>query len=210
MEADPQATAGTARSAAAAKDSPFQEEHYLIMQQATARHKVIKRMAWISLLSAASILVMAALSLPLLVFDFGGWSLLVVVTLWTVGLVEYRGHKRLRLADPTSSCRMLGFNQLAFLTVIIIYCLGQLLSPPQLSQNSEEMKQLMALDRGMAMQMSHLTTTLTYSVYSAVIVLSIVFQGGLALYYFNRRKTIEAYVRDTPDWARRMITETGA
>ena len=38
------------------------------------------------------------------------------------------------------------------------------------------------------------------AVYGSVIVLSIVFQGWNAFYYFSRRKHVEKYVRETPDW----------
>jgi hypothetical protein len=37
-------------------------------------------------------------------------------------------------------------------------------------------------------------------VYGTVIVLSIIFQGLTACYYFTRRKYVEAYVRETPQW----------
>jgi hypothetical protein len=36
--------------------------------------------------------------------------------------------------------------------------------------------------------------------YGSVIALSALFQGANALYYFSRRKYVEAYVRDTPVW----------
>ena len=38
------------------------------------------------------------------------------------------------------------------------------------------------------------------AVYGTVIVLSVVFQGLNALYYFTRRKHVEAYLQDTPKW----------
>ena len=38
------------------------------------------------------------------------------------------------------------------------------------------------------------------AVYGTVIVLSGVFQGLNAAYYFTRRKHVKAYVQDTPNW----------
>jgi hypothetical protein len=38
--------------------------------------------------------------------------------------------------------------------------------------------------------------------YGGVIALSALFQGGTALYYFSRRRLIEDYVAETPEWVR--------
>jgi membrane protein insertase Oxa1/YidC/SpoIIIJ len=204
MEAEPKAAAGAAPGAAAsAKDSSFQEEHYLVMQ-ATVRHKKIKKTARTALYSAATILPMAVLSLPLLVWFHDPWSLLIVATLWVVGIVEYRGHKRLQQDDP-AACRMLGFNQLALLAVLVTYFLTRMILPP-----SEDMKRYLASSGAGSAEIAHMLAALNYIMYTVLIVVVVAFQGGLALYYFSRRKFIEAYIHDTPEWIRRMITETGA
>ncbi|MDB5304146.1 MAG: hypothetical protein JWM97_1695, partial [Phycisphaerales bacterium] len=44
-----------------------------------------------------------------------------------------------------------------------------------------------------------------YGFYALLIVLSILFQGGLALYYFTRRKHIAAFKLATPQWAQRVF-----
>lgn len=38
------------------------------------------------------------------------------------------------------------------------------------------------------------------AVYGMVIVLSVLFQGLNAFYYFSRRKHVEAYLQQTPEW----------
>jgi hypothetical protein len=38
--------------------------------------------------------------------------------------------------------------------------------------------------------------------YGTVIALSLVFQGGNAIYYFTRRKCVVAYLQQTPQWVR--------
>jgi len=58
-------------------------------------------------------------------------------------------------------------------------------------------------------QIDYLYRFLIVAVYGTVIVLSVVFQGLNALYYFTRGKHIEAYVRETPGWVldlQRMTT----
>ncbi len=36
--------------------------------------------------------------------------------------------------------------------------------------------------------------------YGTIIALTVVVQGLNAFYYFSRRKYVDAYLRDTPDW----------
>ena len=38
--------------------------------------------------------------------------------------------------------------------------------------------------------------------YGGVIALSALFQGGTALYYFSRRRLVEEYIAETPEWVR--------
>ena len=46
------------------------------------------------------------------------------------------------------------------------------------------------------------------ALYGSVIALSVIFQGGNALYYFTRRKHVEAYVAETPAWIRDLQSGT--
>jgi hypothetical protein len=44
--------------------------------------------------------------------------------------------------------------------------------------------------------------TASLAMYGGVIVLSILFQGGNALYYFTRRRHVEEFIAETPQWVR--------
>ena len=58
-------------------------------------------------------------------------------------------------------------------------------------------------------EFDYLYKVLVVAVYGTVIVLSAIFQGLNAFYYFTRRKHVEAYVQETPDWVldlQRMTT----
>ena len=46
----------------------------------------------------------------------------------------------------------------------------------------------------------HLYKVLVVTLYGTVIVLSVLFQGLNSLYYFTRRKHIDAYLQETPPW----------
>jgi hypothetical protein len=44
--------------------------------------------------------------------------------------------------------------------------------------------------------------TATLAMYGGAIVLSMLFQGGNALYYFTRRRHVEDFIAETPQWVR--------
>ena len=53
--------------------------------------------------------------------------------------------------------------------------------------------------------------TITIAIYGGLIAATLIFQGINALYYFTRRKHVEAYVSETPEWVvdlqRRDVTQ---
>jgi hypothetical protein len=59
-------------------------------------------------------------------------------------------------------------------------------------------------------RLDQLAPLLVYGFYGLVILLSAGCQGGMALYYFSRRKHIETFNAQTPEWVRRIFVETGA
>ena len=50
--------------------------------------------------------------------------------------------------------------------------------------------------------------TIVVVLYGGVIALSVLFQGGNALYYFTRRRHVEDFVADTPEWVRDVLRST--
>jgi hypothetical protein len=60
---------------------------------------------------------------------------------------------------------------------------------------------------GLSNQMNTLMPLATYGFYTAVIVLSVLFQGGLALYYFSKRRHLETLAEETPAWVQRVFRE---
>ena len=81
-----------------------------------------------------------------------------------------------------------------------------LLSPDTRSQLAGMPDVAQALDSQMA-PYARLAPLMIYGFYGLVIVASILSQGGLALYYFTRRRRLEAFTRETPEWVRRLFIE---
>ena len=180
--------------------SPLTEADFLAVRVAEQQHRAIKRAARIAAFSAVSTLGFAAIGVLITIFDFSLWSLIITVGLAVIGSVEFRGHQRLLRAEP-AACRTLALNQLAFLALITVYCVAQMLTFSASADLPTEYRQL--LDA----QMMQNLPKLVCGFYALVIVGSLAFQGGLALYYHTRRRRVEAFVRETPDWVRRQLLE---
>ena len=157
-------------------------------------------------------LVLGILAVPFVVLAFSWSALMITVGLLVVGMVERWGASLMLRAEPAAP-RILARNQLAFIGVITIYCLWQMLAfSPEASISPEVREQLDLLPsmRTLVADIDRLTPRLTYGIYSLIILVSLFFQGRLALYYHTRRKDLATYHQNTPNWVKRMIDETQA
>jgi hypothetical protein len=205
-----------APAGAGAGASPLTEAQSVEVREAIGRRKAIKRAARTALGSSITTLGIGILSLPFVLFWPSASAIFVVAGILVVGAVEFVGHQRISRADP-SAPRLLALNQLAFLGVITVYCIIQMIaaSPEALKAEaiSPEFRSQMSQMPGMLNDTDALIgqwgPLLMRGFYLLIIVLSIGFQGGLALYYHTRRKYVDAYNRQ-PEWVRRLLAETGA
>ena len=162
--------------------------------------KKIQSAAKVASFNGWSFGVAAVLSAP---FSLGSAAgLLLTLGLAVVSFNEFRGRRRLLQFDPTAAT-MLGWNQLFLLAMIVGYCIWMLYTglasgnsfAAQLEAQPELRQALGSLD-----DVEGLYKEVVVAVYGSVIVASILFQGLNALYYFTRRRHLEAYVGQTPEW----------
>jgi hypothetical protein len=183
-------------------DGPLTTEHYQELAHADERAKSIRKAVRVANFNGWTTAIIAALSAPFALFDTT--NLLVTIVLSVVAFNEFRGRDRLNKFDP-SATTLLGWNQLGFLLLITIYCGWMIFTGLQEADSvtkeltsSPELGELL----GSSGQFGNLYELLVYAVYGSVAVLSAIFQGLTALYYFSRRKYVEAYVQSTPQWIR--------
>jgi hypothetical protein len=194
---------------------PLREGDFRQIAAAMAGFKAIRSAARTAWLSAATTLTIGVFS-ALFVLVWPSWEgALVAAGLCAIGAVEYWGHCRMRRAE-VAAAGILAKNQLAFLGLIVLYCLVQMamfstqkikddaLSPEVRAQ----MAALPSMARSIDGQIDRYAPLVTYGFYGLVIVLSVLFQGGLALYYFSRKKRLVEFHSQTPDWVRRVVVET--
>lgn len=193
-------------------DGPLDQTQARALAAAAARTKPIRTAARVASFNGWTMTLMAVLSAPFALFDPTGF--VVFAGLAIVAFNEFRGRKRLLAFDPGATT-MLGWNQLGLLMVVTAYCLWALYSN-LLGSNTLEAQLKASPELGTAFGslgdvegFDGLYRQLVVALYGSVIVLSAIFQGGNAIYYFTRRKIVEDYVRETPQWVRDIQRAAG-
>jgi hypothetical protein len=189
-------------------NDPLTSAHRRELALARDRSKSIRRVARVASFNGWASAVMAALSAPFALFSLSGLAITVGMSL--VAYNEFRGRKRVLGFDP-SGATLLGWNQLGLLAIIVVYCAWSLYAnlngPSALAADAESYAALQSA-LGSLDSVESLYREVVILVYGAVIALSVVFQGGNALYYFSRRRHIAAFVEETPAWVRELQSGT--
>jgi hypothetical protein len=185
-------------------DSPLSVAHRRDLAAARDRAKSIRKAARVAAFNGWTTGAAAAFSAMFLLFDRSGVAIAITLALSIVTYNEFRGRKRLLNFDP-SAATLLGWNQLGLLAMIVTYCAWMLSSSSadaanalsaQFNSNTE--RELLS----MAGDVEGLYKTVTLALYGGAIALSVLFQGGNALYYFTRRRHVEDFIAETPQWVR--------
>lgn len=165
---------------------------------ARLRARKVVRAANTAAFSGWTCAVFAVITLLLGIFSLP--SFLLGLGLGAAALIELRCGKSLRRFDVRAP-RTLALNQIALWFVLTAYsgwCIFTAITAPgmyddYIRQGPEMAATLEPLGR--------LHTAVTVGFYCAVILISLVAQGCMALYYITRRRHVEAYLRSTPQWA---------
>jgi membrane protease YdiL (CAAX protease family) len=118
-----------------------------------------------------------------------GMALVVGAGLAIVAWNELRGRKLLLRSDPRGP-RLLGWNQLGLMGLLVAYCLWSIYAG--LTGTNPELDALIKELEPMTGSIDDLQRTLTLVIYGGVIIGTIIFQGLNSLYYFTRTKHLQA------------------
>ena len=179
---------------------PLAAEHHRELAVANERSKKIRKAAGVAAFNGWVTGIFAVTSAPFAPFSIAGF--LVTVGLGIVAYNEFQGRKRLLRFDD-SAATLLGWNQVGFLAMIIVYCLWMMFAgltsegpfAAEIAAKPELAEVLDSVDG-----LDQIYRLIILAVYGSVIGLSVIFQGWNAYYYFSRRKHVEAYIRETPAW----------
>ena len=196
---------------------PLSEKDFILVRQAAHRRAGIARCAGRAKVSANITLAIGILAL-VLVPVWPSWDgAMIAVGLCVVGFVERFGAGRMRQADP-GAARLLGTNQLALLGLIVLYCLIQMITFSSERAKAEvispetrsQLSGMPEITRSLDATIERWAPPATYGFYGLVIVLSAIVQGGMAAYYFARKRQLAEFHNQTPPWICRLFVETGA
>ena len=190
-------TAGIHRGVDTPAASPLTPEHHAQIAHAQQQRKKINRALKIAAFNAWSFAIFAGfsffvalitLSLPLAALALAGLA-------WN----EFRGRRQLRQLDPRGP-KTLGSNQLICCALIALYCGLQIFSaltgPSRYAQAIEQTPELAPTLE----PMQDLLQTATVAGYGLFFIIGVAAQGATACYYFSRKRGLEDYLQQTPDW----------
>jgi hypothetical protein len=188
-------------------DGPLSDADFERLRQAAASRRPVRAAARVATGSAATILVVAVLSLPFALLSPGLTEVLVTLALSVITWMEYAGAAKMRRGEPAAAS-VLGWNQVVFIGLIALYCISRMLDAGSVEgQLSPAVREQLSQAPDLARELGSLIPTLTYAVYGVVILLSVMIQGSLAWYYFSRRRHLESLHSSTPAWIRRVFRE---
>ena len=180
-----------------ANGAPLQAEHFKAMAAAKKRAKKINRAASVASFNGWSAAVMASFSLLFAIFSIS--SAVIGLALAYIAYQEFKGRKLLRDFKPNAATH-LGWNQVIFSTMIIAYAAWGIYESLATPAMSAQYAQYGAEVQNMMQPYDSIYTTANLLVYAGIGLFGIIFQGGIALYYFTRKKYIQSYLHETPDW----------
>lgn len=177
--------------------SPAQQapspEHLAQLQAAKGLGKTVRRAVLVAQISGITIALFAAITVLTGFYDVP--TFLLGLAMAVIAIVELRGASSLKRLDLLAPQR-LALNQIAFGIVLIAYAAWQLwanLHAPSELDKMPELKDAMA-------DLPGLEHTIYYALFAGIVAAAVVGPGLTAIYYATRRKHLEAYRTQTPQW----------
>jgi hypothetical protein len=189
--------------------APISEPQRQALHEAEAAARRLAFAPKLATWNGVSMLLGAAVSLCLAFFDHG--LILSAAVLGLCGYIELSAGKRLRDYDERAPLR-LALNQVVLLALVVGYSILKLMAAwtghvslaAELAQHPELAAMLEQLEdpsvRETFESFGEMYRWGVVGLYSAVIVIALVVQGGAAAYYLSRRKHLRAFLASTPEW----------
>ena len=167
------------------------------ISDARLRAKKIRKGVSVALFDGWTIAIFAGLTLLSGLFSIVG--LLLGIGMAAAAYIELTQAKKLKQLDPRAPAA-LAWNQVFLGSILFLYAVyslwsifsghsamnSELAKYPELSQFTGDLDQLSKL--------------IGLLVYGTLIAVAVFGQGGTALFYLSRRKHVDAYLRETPQW----------
>jgi hypothetical protein len=190
----------TVATITAEPDGPLSQSQQHQIAAAKIRARKIRKAAAVAGFNGWTTGILAVCSAPFALFGLPG--LLITAGMSLVAFNEFQGRRRLLQFDGEAPA-FLGWNQIGFLALIAAYCcwmlfVGLTSEGPFAAEFEAKPELRVAFDS--VDEFDQYYRILMTVVYGTGIVLSVIFQGLNAIYYFTRQKHVQAYVQQTPAW----------
>jgi hypothetical protein len=194
--------------------SPMDDQDNLWFVQAARMHRPLARAAGLARSSGSMMIVSAVLSvivggLALASGDMqsGSITLGASLLLFILGLVERSAGSDLAALNPHAP-RRLALNQLVLFLVVVGCCFVGI-QDADMAMAAAGSADTNGLPPGMANQVGEqvevLAPMLIYGIYGLMIAISLVIQGGMALYYLSRKKAVLVFHNELPPWVADVV-----
>jgi len=188
----------------APSSGPLSDEHLEQLACAKLRAKKVRKACTVATVNASLLVVFSGCSLLMVLLGmmFGEFDIIGLGMGAALGFLawnEFRGRAMLKRFEM-NACRVLGWNQLSLLAMVTVYSawmIGTALWGPSPYDQAIAGDNMLAGPLG---SINDLYKMISVAIYGGLIVGTLIFQGLNALYYFSRRKHVEAYVNETPEW----------
>ena len=194
----PAGAAGPSEGVTPAAPGGARADERELLALAAQLHRPLARAARLARSNGMGYAVFGVLTALLSLDDVTGLALGLV--LLGVGLWE-RHHARRLLAGETDAPDRLALGEFALMIAICLYAALKLTVLRTSGAELEAQLGAGASDLGIA----GLTDALTSMTYSIVIAVTLLYQGGMALYFRRRGPLLLDYLSQTPGWAREVV-----
>lgn len=166
------------------------------IRDARKRRKRIDKVLGVAMFNGVSEAVFAGLSVLIALVAPTVIGILAALSLLIITYVEFHGRSLVQTLNP-KGLTYLANNQLVFGILIILYAVSQLYYQAQgVDPHLAELASLGEIGE----QIAELEQAIVKIVYISLIAGTIIFQGGMALFYHRSRKHLQRFVSDTPTW----------
>ena len=180
---------------------PLSEQDKDTLAIAAELHRPLARAAKVAHGNGGWLMVFGGIGLLLGLMGPDWVSLLLGGAGVAVGFLERRGAERMRRADPEAP-RLLARNELVLMGILVAY--GVLLLT--VLRGSNELEQAVG-GSVPGLDVKAMTDAITKAFGATVIGVPLLYQGGMARYFLRKRRDVERFLAEVPEWARDVVVQ---
>jgi hypothetical protein len=182
---------------------PLSGEDFAAIEAAQRRSKKVRKAARVASFNAWTAAIIGGSALCFGVIDRP--SAILGGLIMIVAIIEFKGAAKFRRLDLAAPA-LCGLNQLLLLAIIGCYCLWSM------TTQSQSVTQSIGDPMGDAVlaDVAGMESTIRHAFYALVLGGSVLMQGFTAIYYFTRKRHMQAYLRETPPWIVELQKRTPA